>query len=434
MITEEENRLLCHVEGNAPMGQLMRRHWIPALMSEEVEIDGKPVRVRLLGEDLVAFRDSNGDVGLIDEFCPHRGPSLYFGRNENCGLRCLYHGWKFDKNGNITEMPSEPPESQMKERIKIKAYPTTEAGGFVWAWMGPVDEMLEFQSPPFAPNAETNVSITKIKIPCNWSQIQEGQIDSAHSSTLHSSDMVPARVESAGANNTHWTRPSTDKSPRIFTQRTPYGFRYVAVRRPIKNARTNDYLRITVYVAPFISLIPPNDSYNVCSINVPADDNNTWFYFVAWGDESCIDKDSWRAFNHAVVGKDLNADYSTKRTLENDFLQDRDAMAAGNFTGVPGIPNQDIMMWVSMGAWPERHRDHLGASDLAVVEFRKLMLEAVKAFDDGSAPAIGTTQSNIPHREIQSWQGIVTKDSDWTQYGVGELEAEALGHVKTKAS
>ena len=146
MITEEENRLLCHVEGNAPMGQLMRRHWIPALMSEEVEIDGKPVRVRLLGEDLVAFRDSNGDVGLIDEFCPHRGPSLYFGRNENCGLRCLYHGWKFDKNGNITEMPSEPPESQMKERIKIKAYPTTEAGGFVWAWMGPVDEMLEFQS------------------------------------------------------------------------------------------------------------------------------------------------------------------------------------------------------------------------------------------------------------------------------------------------
>ena len=120
-----------------------------------------------------------------------------------------------------------------------------------------------------APNAETNVSITKIKIPCNWSQIQEGQIDSAHSSTLHSSDMVPARVESAGANNTHWTRPSTDKSPRIFTQRTPYGFRYVAVRRPIKNARTNDYLRITVYVAPFISLIPPNDSYNVCSIMFP---------------------------------------------------------------------------------------------------------------------------------------------------------------------
>ena len=196
-------------------------------------------------------------------------------------------------------------------------------------WLPSLKALPAFQAPPFAPDADTKVSITKIKIPCNWSQIQEGQIDSAHSSTLHSSDMVPARVESAGASNTHWTRPSTDKSPRIFTQRTPYGFRYVAVRRPIKNARTSDYLRITVYVAPFISLIPPNDSYNVCSINVPVDDNNTWFYFVAWGDENCIDADEWRAFNHAVVGKDLNADYSTKRTLENDFMQDRDAMAAG---------------------------------------------------------------------------------------------------------
>ena len=164
MITEEENRLICEVEGLAPMGQLMRRHWIPALMSEEIETDGKPVRVRLFGEDLVAFRDSNGDVGLIDEFCPHRGPSLYFGRNENCGLRCLYHGWKFDKDGNITEMPSEPPESQMKERIKIKAYSTHEAGGFVWAWMGPADEMPAFQAPPFAPDADTKVSITKIPL------------------------------------------------------------------------------------------------------------------------------------------------------------------------------------------------------------------------------------------------------------------------------
>jgi phthalate 4,5-dioxygenase oxygenase subunit len=164
------------------------------------------------------------------------------------------------------------------------------------------------------------------------------------------------------------------------------------------------------------------------------DDKNTWFYFVAWGDENCIDTDEWRAFNHAVVGKDLNADYSTKRTLDNDFLQDRDAMAAGNFTGVPGIPNQDIMMWVSMGAWPERQEDHLGASDLAVVEFRKLMVEAVKAFKDGSQPAIGTTQSVIPHRDIQSWQGIVTKDANWTQFGVGDIEAEALGHAKTEAS
>ena len=433
MITEEENKLLCEVEGQAPMGQMMRHHWVPALMSEELIIDGKPVRVRLFGEDLLAFRDTNGKVGLIDEFCPHRGPSLFFGRNETCGLRCLYHGWKFDINGNIMEMPSEPPESQMKNRLKIKSYPTNEAGGFVWAWMGPIEKISEFQQPPFAPDENTKVSITKIKIPCNWSQVQEGQIDSAHSSSLHSSDMLPARVETAGATNTHWTRPSTDKSPRIFIQRTPYGFRYVAVRRPIKEARVKDYLRITVFLAPFISLIPPNDLYNVCSINIPVDDNNTWFYFVAWGDKNCIDTEDWRAFNHAVIGPNLNEDYSTKRTLQNDFLQDRDAMVAGNFTGVPGIPNQDIIMWVSMGKWPKRHEDHLGASDLAVVEFRRLMVKAVKDFINEIGPAIGTVDCNIPHREISSWQGIVPKGADWLEYGIGESEAAAIKEIKAEA-
>ncbi|MGB1920753.1 MAG: Rieske 2Fe-2S domain-containing protein [Candidatus Puniceispirillaceae bacterium] len=428
MITSEENRLLCEVEGEAPMGQFMRQHWIPALMSEEIIADGKPVRVRLLGEDLVAFRDSDGRVGLIDEFCPHRGPSLVYGRNEQCGLRCLYHGWKFDVEGNIVDMPSEPPETPMKERLKTKAYQTREYGGFVWAWMGKSDDMTEFQAPPFAPDEDTKVSITKIKIPCNWAQIQEGQIDSAHSSSLHSSDMVSARVDSAGATDTHWTRPSTDKAPRIYSQRTPYGFRYVAVRRPIKDARTREYMRVTVYVAPFMSLIPPNRSYNVCSINVPVDDNNTWFYFLAWGGDDCIDTDAWRAFNHAVPGKDLDTDFSTRRTLDNDFKQDRGLMAEGNFTGIPGIPNQDIAMWVSMGPIVERAHDNLGASDIAVVEFRRLMVDAVKAFSKGDA-ALGSA-SSVPQREITSWQGIVEKETDWLTLGVGAAESEALSSMK----
>jgi phthalate 4,5-dioxygenase oxygenase subunit len=185
MLTVEENDLLCRIEDDAPMGQMMRRHWIPALMSEELEVDGKPVRVRLMGEDLVAFRDSEGNVGLLDEFCPHRGPSLVYGRNEQCGLRCLYHGWKFDVKGNVVEMPSEPAESSLKEKTKIKSYPTEEVGGFVWAYMGPADEKPEFERPPFSPTENTHVSITKVKVPCNWAQIQEGQIDSAHSTSLH---------------------------------------------------------------------------------------------------------------------------------------------------------------------------------------------------------------------------------------------------------
>ena len=158
MLTAEQNELLCRVEGAAPMGQLMRRHWLPVCMSEEVaERDGAPVRARLLGEDLVVFKDSNGKIGVLDERCPHRGASLSFGRNEACGLRCLYHGWKFDVDGNILDMSSEPESAPMRQSIKQKAYPAREGGGFVWVWMGPKEKdandpqgQREFE-PPRAP-------------------------------------------------------------------------------------------------------------------------------------------------------------------------------------------------------------------------------------------------------------------------------------------
>ena len=270
MLTHEENELLCRVEGNAPMGQLMRRHWMPACMIEEVaEPDGDPVRVRMLGEDLVAFRDTDGRVGVIGEHCPHRRASLLFGRNEECGLRCLYHGWKMDVDGNVVEMASEPPESRLVEKVKHIAYPTREAGGFVWVYMGPPDEMPEFEPPAFAPSDKTNVSIVKVRVPCNWAQILEGAIDSAHSSSLHSTDIPPGRTEQTTATGGVWARPTTDKSPRIQVQLTNYGFRYAAIRRPIKNSQTHDYVRITAFVAPITVLIPPNNVYSLANVNVP---------------------------------------------------------------------------------------------------------------------------------------------------------------------
>src|SRR3954468_24071669 len=251
MLTAEENDLLCRVEGDAPMGQLMRRHWIPACLSEEVtEPDGAPVRTRLLGEDLVVFRDTDGRLGVLDEYCPHRRVSLALGRNEECGLRCLYHGWKMDVEGYVLEMASEPAESGFAEKVKHKAYPVREWGGLVWTYMGPAETMPEFEPPAFAPMEDTRVSIVKINVPCNWAQILEGQIDSAHSSSLHASDMRPAKVEKAKALDTHWVRPSTDKSPRMEVERTSFGFHYAAIRRPIANSQTHDYVRKTVYIAP----------------------------------------------------------------------------------------------------------------------------------------------------------------------------------------
>src|SRR6201986_2549263 len=210
MMTAEENDLLCRVEGDAPMGLLMRRHWMPACLSEEVaERDGTPVRGRLLGEDPGVFRDSDGRLGVLDEYGPHRRASLVLGRNEECGLRCLYHGWKFDVEGNVVEMTSEPAESSLVGKVKHKAYPAREAGGFVWTYMGPAETMPEFEPPPFAPTGEERVSILKIKVAANWAQITEGKMHSAHSSSLHSSDMVPARVDGAKATDQSWLRPST---------------------------------------------------------------------------------------------------------------------------------------------------------------------------------------------------------------------------------
>jgi phthalate 4,5-dioxygenase len=413
MLTAEENDLLCRVEGNAPMGQLMRRHWIPACLSEEVtEPDGAPVRTRLLGEDLVVFRDTDGRLGVLDEYCPHRRVSLALGRNEECGLRCLYHGWKMDVEGNVLEMASEPPESGFAEKVKHKAYPVREWGGLVWTYMGPAETMPEFEPPAFAPTEDTRVSIVKINIPCNWAQILEGQIDSAHSSSLHASDMRPAKVEKAKALDTHWVRPSTDKSPRMEVERTSFGFHYVAIRRPIANSQTHDYMRKTVYIAPFTALIPPNDTYNVATLLGPVDDTHTAFYFIAWSQTGGIDQEAWRKFNVSRPGIDLDSNFNTVRTRENNYLQDRNAMKLGSSTGISGIPNQDIAMWETMGPIADRTRERVGASDRAVVEFRRLMVEAAQQMKAGG-PALGTTTPHIPHATISSYEGVVPKGTDW---------------------
>ncbi|WP_426959177.1 Rieske 2Fe-2S domain-containing protein [Muricoccus radiodurans] len=428
MLTAQENDTLTRVEGGAPMGRLMRRHWIPAILSEQVaEPDGRPVRLKILGEPLVAFRDSEGRVGVMGEFCPHRKASLAFGRNEDSGLRCLYHGWKFDVDGNCLDMPSEPRESGFCDRVKHKAYPTREAGGFVWIYMGDPARMPDFEAPPWAPTERANVAIMKVDLPCNWAQIMEGQIDSAHSSSLHSSDMKPARGE-ARALDTHWVRPSTDKNPRIQVQVTNYGFRYAALRRPIQNAATHDYVRITTYVAPFTALIPPNASYNVASVIVPKDDTSSYFHFIAWHPEGGgISTDSWRKFCVMEVGVDVDSEFRPiKRHAGNDYGQDRNWMKSGDsFTGIPGIPNQDIAMWESMGAISDRTSERLGASDIAVIQFRRILLDAVARHEAGADP-IGLAAPHLPQAKLASYQGVVPKTEDWRKLGASDEESATL--------
>ena len=422
MLTREDNEFLTRVEGDWPMGQIMRRHWLPACMSEEVrDADGTPVRTRMLGEDLVVFRDSAGRLGVLGEHCPHRRASLAFGRNEESGLRCLYHGWKFDVHGNVLDTPCEPETGRLKVERKHKSYPVREGGGIVWIYMGPKESFREFEPPNWAPTPETRISIVKMHTPCNWAQVLEGSIDSAHSSSLHSSIMRPMDVDGAKATEELWPRPSTDTAPRMRFQPTSFGFRYAAVRTPNTNAATHDYVRITLFVAPFTVIIPPNDRYKLAQMLFPIDDENTMFYFIAWHETKGIAQDAWRKFCYARIGIDLDESYRKIRTLENRFLQDRDAMRQGDFTGIKGIPAQDMAMWESMGPITNRTEDNLGASDIAVIQFRRQMIQAARSFRDGGA-AIGTSEPRVPKLKLSSFEGIVPKSTDWRTLAVSEEE------------
>jgi phthalate 4,5-dioxygenase oxygenase subunit len=421
MLTAEENDLLCRVEHDAPMGRLMRQFWIPACLSEEVAArDGDPVRIRLLGQDLVAFRDTLGRLGVMDEHCPHRRASLALGRNEECGLRCLYHGWKMDVDGNVVDMPTNPHADLGLHKVRHKTYPARESGGFVWVWMGAADAPRPFEPPAWAPSPNIRTSIVKIHVGCNWAQVLEGAIDSSHSSSLHATDMVPADVEGAGATATEWQRPSTDKAPRIQVQRTEFGFRYAAIRHPIRHADTHDYIRITLFVAPFTVLIPPNDRYHLSILNVPQDDTNTMFYFIAWSAGEGITQEAWRKFCGAEVGVDLDSNFHRIRTRDNNYLQDRAAMRKGSHTGIRGIPNQDIAMWETMGPIADRSRERLGASDIAIVQFRRLMIDAARKVREGQTAFAGAAQ--VPQVKLSSYEGIVPKSTQWATLGVAEEE------------
>ncbi len=219
-----------------------------------------------------------------------------------------------------------------------------------------------------------------------------------------------------------WPRPSTDKAPRLQVQLTSYGFRYAAIRRPIKDAATNDYVRITTFVAPITVLIPPNNVYSLANVNVPIDDTHTMFYFIAWSDWGAgIDKEAFRAFCYARVGVDLDSQYRRVRTRDNNYLQDRQKMKLGDHTGIPGIPNQDMAMWETMGPIADRTRERLGTQRCCDRAISRLMLDSLRAFREGKKP-LGRTEPRIPHAELRSFEGIVPKTVNWRTLGVSEQE------------
>ena len=349
MMTPEENDLLCRVEGDAPMGQIMRRHWIPACMSEEVaEPDGAPVRVRLLGEDLVVFRDSKGRVGVLDEYCPHRRASLAFGRNEECGLRCLYHGWKFDVDGNVVEMASEPAGSGSPDASSTNAYPAREAGGFVWVYMGPPETMREFEPPALAPTPNARVSIVKVHVACNWAQVLEGP------------DQFGAFVQPAfvrhGAGARRWRQGDrVELAASLDRQGAALPGAAHQLRLPLCRDPPPDHECGDARLHPHHGLhravhrADPAQQRAQCRDDADAGTTITTRCSISspgTAPDKPASSGGLAQVQRAANGASTSTGTSTASAQrDNLYLQDRAAMKAGNFTGINGIPNQDIAMW-----------------------------------------------------------------------------------------
>lgn len=389
MLSASDNEYLTRTGPETPMGQLFRSFSIPVLLSEEIpEPDCPPVRVSVLGQPLVAFRDTEGRVGVLDEACPHRTASLFFGRNEEFGLRCTYHGWKFDVGGRCVDMPNEPPTSTFKHRVRAMAYPVEERGGVVWAHLGArAGEEHTAQVPDleWCLVPDSHRYITKVLVDCNYLQAMEGDIDSSHSAFLHSRpDNSIDRGSATQFRKEDLRRYSfQDRAPRFFTVQTDTGI-MVGARRDADEQRY--YWRITQWMLPTYSLIPREDGHLLqCNMRVPADDHRHWFFRTQYHPSRPLTSEELDEFRHGgnVFQDVLPGTYLPRQTLANDFLIDRDVQRSGSYSGIKGIPSQDQSVTITMGPIADRSREHLATSDAAIIAARRRLADSADAVAGG---------------------------------------------------
>ena len=438
MLTKEDNERLVRVGQGTEMGRLMRLYWIPFLRSSDVLTDGQPYRVRLLGEDLVAFRDSQGLVGLIDHACPHRGAPLVFARNEDEGIRCIYHGWKFDVTGKCREIPTEPPESPMVNKVRVTAYPVRERNGILWTYMGPDIDAL----PPL-PNIEWNlvpeeqVVVTLRVQECNWLQALEGEIDSAHAAILH------GRVDNSGTIN-QW-KQGQDKAPTFECAQHDSGLS-IASRRKIGENR--NYIRVNQYMMPFWTLVPPQSQYPELSGHawVPIDDEHTLCLMFSYHPSEPFYEKTKKLFRDGHAGREtghasedsfeqraITEPYHTcwsKFNRGNAYQFDYQIQVEKYNAGLPGLWVQDAACQSGVSPVYDRTKEHLGTSDSGIVRVRRLLLNTLKAItaDEQVRPRSVVDPDQLMHRAVSI---TVPADTDWMVAGKEYMHArlgESFGY------
>ena len=413
MLSAQDNALLTRTDPGTAMGETLRRYWVPALLASELpEPDGEPVRVKLLGEQLVAFRDTSGRVGLVDEFCPHRAASLWLGRNEHDGLRCVFHGWKFDVNGNCLDQMNEPEELRFCHKVHLKAYPTVELGGLIWAYMGPSDKTPELPKFEWACAPDSHRQVSKTWEECNWLQGLEGGIDTSHAPILHRTLKVDA--------GTYGISPETlrvrGKAPKLELDLQDYGYVYAGLR---EQPDGNVYVRTYHYVMPWTQVrahqIQGGGYQEFLPIVrghmwVPMDDHNCMVYnwIYTFGDEPLTDR--MRALE-AGSGREVLPNFRKVANRDNGYFMDRARQRTQNFSGIDGVNIQDHAVQESMGRIVDRSREHLGPADKAVIATRKLLLDATRTVQaGGDPPGLGSS-----YHTIRAIERLLPADAEWRE-------------------
>ena len=423
MLSVEDNELLCRVGPGTPMGELYRRYWLPAIMSRELpEPDSPPVRVRILGEDLVAFRDTNGKVGLLAEKCSHRRASLFYGRNEECGLRCIYHGWKYDVDGNILDTPAEPAESMIKHHVKHTAYPCHEVNGLVYTYMGPKEDIPLLPDLPWLTLPADHVEITRMMITeGNWLQTQEGNVDSTHSAFLHNR---------AGNRSVVTQYRTQNNPPRFDLEETRWGVRAI-VRYAADHDKT--LIRTNTFVMPVYTALPNGptlddgrmDGFNI-NTEVPIDDYTTRRIFISVQRSKPLE----RGYQGLGQSEYVAPDGRKLLNRANDYKIDREKQRTKEiYSGIEGgAPFQDAAMTETMGPIADREHEHLGSTDSQVVAVRQFYLNAVKAFQRGERPpglAWDVETDDNRYDDLYLVSALIDEDRPWKSQ-IPEVTTHAL--------
>ena len=425
MLTAANNEMLTRVGPGTAMGNMMREYWIPACLSSELKADGEPMRLMLLGEQLIAFRDTDGRVGVMEHRCPHRCASLFFGRNEEGGLRCVYHGWKFDVEGNCVDMANVPPAQDFKHRVKAKAYKVVERAGFVWTYMGAREQAPELPALEIL-NMPEDECITRVhQRECNWFQSLEGDIDTSHFGFLHvgglTMDQVPDTLHKWGVG---------DRAPDYKATETDWGTMYAAYRPAEKGEY---YYRFAHFMFPFITLTP-NGSFEdqvACTLNVPMDDTHTMVYNLSWKKKTpplqTLKNGDWipGLASDMQYLPNTNDWYGRHRLVarrENDHFIDRDMQKNVNYTGIQGIGRQDQAAVECMGDIVDRSLEHLAPSDRMIAITRKRALEACQKFaKDGTVPPLVDNQDAC--RRARGGAFVAPVEQDWLDAYAEKLQS-----------